>query len=1013
VLAVIAVCALAVDPDETVTSLDDVSSPKTTFLQTGATATSTMTAQDREEFKVHFFNVAAKLHATKLRSDVLIAERMASKMLDKAGGSGLDLIFRKLEDLEKEIKDEQSAADTQMNQERAASAKAIATENAIIDNAMKQRAQNTADNRAGQTQIQEWRAQWHKSRAMEVSIHKSLVAMQTRRTDESDIVRGEVDERNKAIDVLVKALFLVCERFNRFKNTDLCMQIKSQPDVEEPDRYETKEIEESKPETKATHTGKTGKVFEEAWKKQEEKDQKREDIPCPENPDKCPQANKSDFALQKDVEMVAEEKNKFDSAAFATPGACAERCEKDEQCKMFNYNKKTRLCDLYDVEGKKKDNDQVVSGVRPGDNAAPAPAPAAAAPAPAPAELELLQESDEEERDAMSQLSTLAQVQLPSKYTSPIAELAIAAEAGVGAKKRKNLVQILIAVTEETREEQAVAKATHQEKLDSWYAESWEKKHAINNEMARQKQLWIDWRKERQAIMDRRAQSTSLSKDQALSIESRTQVEDRLKESERVYGVESALRSEDLENLVKLRSLLRALYDSTKPQGCPRTAGVLCTDKVAGWCVFSERVPSKAQRCSCNRGFYGDACQYKMCPGNGDVEYKEADEGVCSNRGAGWSSGRGCDNVTGKCHCDKDYYGRKCEFRHAPPSKYEKDGPKYLSGKGVIDNKCSGRGKLDKIRGICHCEEKFWGPAPNAEQQNGACEERKCPDSNGLLWPSNSANACNGRGACLPESGKCECQKPYFGTTCEKTSCPQDCSGHGACDTNNGVCACKQSPIKYKGPSCMYMECPADCSPPGGECNRNNGKCVCKMGFTGERCERSTRCTARSLNTPETNWYTLWDKPGWIACPKGQLLYGLKRNSCTALSCLDTGSCAAGCEGQSHVYQLRHCYHDLGWYNSFDMAGWSKCLPDYFVAGLYRSCESLYCLQMAKCCSLREARWASCRTALWSSTFGSGGGRGALGDSGKHAFITGFLRGRGHTLKGIEQASYCDFVRGY
>merc|ERR1711959_411890 len=105
----------------------------------------------------------------------------------------------------------------------------------------------------------------------------------------------------------------------------------------------------------------------------------------------------------------------------------------------------------------------------------------------------------------------------------------------------------------------------------------------------------------------------------------------------------------------------------------------------------------------------------------------------------------------------------------------------------------------------------------------------------------------------------------------------------------------------------------------------------------------------------ETNWYTLWDKPGWIACPKGQLLYALRRKSCTALSCLDTGSCAAGCEGESYIYQLRHCYHDLGWYNSFDKAGWSKCLPDYFVAGLYRSCESLYCLQMAKCCSLKES----------------------------------------------------------
>ena len=66
-------------------------------------------------------------------------------------------------------------------------------------------------------------------------------------------------------------------------------------------------------------------------------------------------------------------------------------------------------------------------------------------------------------------------------------------------------------------------------------------------------------------------------------------IEDRITEDERVYGIEESLRLEDLENLVKLKSLLRALYDVTKPMGCPRTAGVLCTDKVAGWCVFAKR----------------------------------------------------------------------------------------------------------------------------------------------------------------------------------------------------------------------------------------------------------------------------------------------------------------------------------------------------------------------------------------------------------------------------------------
>lgn len=160
------------------------------------------------------------------------------------------------------------------------------------------------------------------------------------------------------------------------------------------------------------------------------------------------------------------------------------------------------------------------------------------------------------------------------------------------------------------------------------------------------------------------------------------------------------------------------------------------------------------------------------------------------------------------------------------------------------------------------------------------------------------------------------------------------------------------------------------------------------------------------------NWWTVWDKPGWLVCPKGQLMYRLQRSNCQALSCLESGGCAAACEGQDHVFQLRHCYHDLRWYNAFDKAGWAKCLDDYFVAGLFRSCESLYCLNMAKCCSLKEARQPgdTCGTAMWNSDFNNAAKPVEVPE---HKFITGFRRSSGHQLKNIESASYCGFVRGY
>jgi hypothetical protein len=992
-------------------------------MAVSAMATSKMSLSEREEFKAKFMSVAAAIKTPKIRSDVLLAERMASKVIAQASskeqGSGLDLIFRKLNELDAEIKFEQKTALAAITQKRDEATSEIEGETSTIDNAMKIKRENAQANKDSHAMILEARRLWYESRAQESGpggIHEQLLAMQADRQEATEIIQAEVDERNKAIDVLVKALFLVCERFNRFKNTALCVSIKTQPDVAEPDRYETKEPDEAEEETKLTHKKET--PFDAAWKEQEEKDIELEGALCPESPDSCP----AEEALNGDMEVT--NKKKFDGTFYKeftdqpTKNQCAHKCSMEGQCQAFVFVNDGTVCKLSEMSPSAdaiNDDECCAIGVRAGDSGDDDADDGMEAE-------ELLELGEDVEVDAQADVAHLHKIalktQLPSRYAVPLEELVLATKAGVGAKKRKNIVQIIIQVIDETRMQQAEAKSNHQDKLDGWYDESWVKKGALDNERDQQNAQWAKWQQERSNIEQRILESEEQRKTMDASLESRRMIEDRVEEDNRVYGIEESLRGEDLENLAKLRSLLRALYDSTKPQGCPRTGGVLCTDKVAGWCVFAEPSPSRVQRCSCNTGFYGDACQFRMCPGNGDVLYKHDDEGVCSNRGTGQVGGKGCDNSVGKCSCDVDFYHgpeNKCEYRHAPPSKYESDGDNYLNQDGTIDDQCSSRGVVDKKRGICKCNgvpTPFWGVAPNPVQVNGACETKKCPNSNGISYPFTSGNACNGHGACIPESGKCVCEQPYFGLSCESTNCPNDCSGKGQCNTNTGKCACSQDPIKYSGPSCEFMDCPAGCNAPAGECNRNDGKCVCKMGYTGEECQLSSRCTARSLNTPEANWWTVWDKPGWIACPEGQLLYALKRGTCSALSCLDTGSCAAGCQGDSYIYQIRHCYHDLGWYNSFDVAGWSKCLPDYFVSGLYRTCESLYCLQMAKCCSLKEARWAQCGNALWSNSMKNLGWS-RLGDAGSHAFITGFSRGKGQNLKALDSASYCGFVRGY
>lgn len=109
------------------------------------------------------------------------------------------------------------------------------------------------------------------------------------------LVRSQVDEKTKAVDVMVKAAFMVCERFPRYKNTkevimhvlyppirdsgtrtprrcshrqpavstvvlrfnvSQCQEIRSQPDVDEPQRYATKPYEVAKEESSLSHAEK-------------------------------------------------------------------------------------------------------------------------------------------------------------------------------------------------------------------------------------------------------------------------------------------------------------------------------------------------------------------------------------------------------------------------------------------------------------------------------------------------------------------------------------------------------------------------------------------------------------------------------------------------------------------------------------------------------------------------------------------------------------------------------------
>merc|ERR1712100_514303 len=131
------------------------------------------------------------------------------------------------------------------------------------------------------------------------------------------------------------------------------------------------------------------------------------------------------------------------------------------------------------------------------------------------------------------------------------------------------------------------------------------------------------------------------------------------------------------------------------------------------------------------------------------------------------------------------------------------------------------------------------------------------------------------------------------------------------------------------------------------------------------------------------------------------------------MSCIDSAKCSGLCEEASttetNAMEIRHCYHSLRWYDSFDEEGWSSCEPNYFVSGIYRSCDSLYCLQMAKCCSFKKSRWAQCEEVNWGAKFNKKG----WVEAPENKWIVGFWRGAGQQLQNLDKAKVCTFAQGF
>jgi len=304
----------------------------------------------------------------------------------------------------------------------------------------------------------------------------------------------------------------------------------------------------------------------------------------------------------------------------------------------------------------------------------------------------------------------------------------------------------------------------------------------------------------------------------------------------------------------------------------------------------------------------------------------------------------------------------------------------------------------------------------------------------GVYFKATSPNVCNGKGMCLNQEddqttglamGSCKCSERFHGDYCELKRCPGfdkalaakgkgdgSCpdgtcdSATGACECNSGGTACGRGKEDQCPTGCTFKACSQECGNDG-RCDRISGECTCAPNkiLNGPTCKAPKRCDEK-----EADWSQSFDRWGWSTCKHGYLLVGLKtdqQGSADALYNLNKAVCAKPCEGAaSEVIKIERyaCYHE-NWWKKFDTAGGKYCRRNYFVAGLFRShCNSLYCIEMAKCCQVKRSLWTACK---WSAKSGWTERANGIKADNNDGFVVGFWRDGKHTLNGITQLRIC------
>jgi len=174
----------------------------------------------------------------------------------------------------------------------------------------------------------------------------------------------------------------------------------------------------------------------------------------------------------------------------------------------------------------------------------------------------------------------------------------------------------------------------------------------------------------------------------------------------------------------------------------------------------------------------------------------------------------------------------------------------FFEGSGKIGVEWTG---ADCSRRTCP-RGRSWSKATNGFLKDGTAREGANDD---IVCQHQGERECSDQGLCDRATGLCSCFPGYTGSSCQRTTCPDDCSGHGTCRSNRDFaydwaiakttqiqddktdhtelfketyfasydkawdtdmhygCLCDDG---YRGPSCALVECPSAADPLDDKC---------------------------------------------------------------------------------------------------------------------------------------------------------------------------------------------------